>query len=112
MPDGMRAFEELWAQYDARGGDLLYAYLAEHGPRRLLELQTELGVSPPFLSRLVIQGLDDGLLDDGSYDLSGEGRRRACLHKEAVPVESAVTREVLARLCPACDQQLSAEVSK
>jgi hypothetical protein len=31
-----------------------------------------------------------------------------CQHSNAVPVESVVTGEVLARLCPDCDQQLSA----
>jgi hypothetical protein len=33
----------------------------------------------------------------------------ACAHEEAVPVESAVTGEVLAALCPGCDAQLPAE---
>lgn len=32
-----------------------------------------------------------------------------CDHANAVPVESAVTRETLAALCPDCDQQLPAE---
>lgn len=32
-----------------------------------------------------------------------------CAHAEAVPVESVVTGEVLAALCPGCDVQLPAE---
>ncbi|MFI9558847.1 hypothetical protein [Nonomuraea endophytica] len=32
-----------------------------------------------------------------------------CDHSGAVPVESAVTGEVLAALCPGCDAQLPAE---
>ncbi|MGP4092973.1 hypothetical protein [Nonomuraea sp. KM90] len=32
-----------------------------------------------------------------------------CAHAEAVPVESVVTGEVLAALCPDCDAQLPAE---
>lgn len=33
-------------------------------------------------------------------------RVRGCTHAAAVPVESAVTGQVLAALCPACDAQL------
>ncbi|MEV0993435.1 hypothetical protein [Nonomuraea sp. NPDC050202] len=32
-----------------------------------------------------------------------------CDHAQAVPVESVVTGEILAALCPGCDQQLPAE---
>lgn len=32
-----------------------------------------------------------------------------CAHARAVPVESAVTGEVLAALCPVCDHQLPAD---
>lgn len=34
------------------------------------------------------------------------GRRTGCSHVAAVPVESVVTGEVLALLCPTCDVQL------
>ena len=33
---------------------------------------------------------------------------RTCLHGRPVPVESVVTGEVVARLCPDCDAQLDA----
>ncbi|MFI7630244.1 hypothetical protein [Microbispora rosea] len=36
-------------------------------------------------------------------------RAKGCTHAAAVPVESAVTGQVLAALCPACDAQLPAE---
>ena len=35
--------------------------------------------------------------------------RTTCTHAGAVPVTSTVTGEILAALCPACDQQLPAE---
>ncbi|NRQ36001.1 hypothetical protein HII36_29830 [Nonomuraea sp. NN258] len=34
-----------------------------------------------------------------------------CAHPRPVPVESVVTGELLARLCPDCDEQLPAEAS-
>lgn len=38
-----------------------------------------------------------------------EFARQICTHLDAVPVESAVDRTVLAWLCPACDAQLPAD---
>lgn len=109
MPDGLEAFEELFGVLDAKGVKLLCSHLAEHGSRRPEDLLDECDISPSFLASLLTRAFNEGLLvrfNDGSYDLSAEGRRRTCRHRKALPVESVVTGETLARLCPDCGTQL------
>ncbi|MEV0619577.1 hypothetical protein AB0I81_40105 [Nonomuraea sp. NPDC050404] len=48
------------------------------------------------------------------FELLNRGvlRSSRCSHPRPVPVESVVTGELLARLCPDCDEQLPAQASE
>jgi hypothetical protein len=83
VPDGLDAFEYVWADLNAE----------------LARLRARPLPPPRFDPR------DSSALYAYTFrTLSGPH----CPHANAVPVESVVTGELLARLCPDCDQQLSA----
>jgi hypothetical protein len=84
MPDGLDAFEYVWAGLDAE--------LARLRARPL---------APPRFD----PHDSSALFRYAFHALYGP----RCPHYNAVPVESVVTGELLARLCPDCDQQLYAD---
>jgi hypothetical protein len=89
VPDGLDAFEHFWANLEAERVDWK-------------RQRKDIDAHRAHVSGLMSALRESGLLEQTAFAAP------ACAHSNAVPVESVVTGELLARLCPDCDEQLPA----